>query len=409
MRRKQEYTKKAVARTLKKIGWLKDNEIDPHPELPSRSIIVRLFRTTKIDDVWEELGIEVPTTRRRPKYTKETVSKTLKETGYLTTRDISQHPDLPAVTTIYTIFNTRSMSDIWRELGIPVKVQPTYTKEEVSKALKKTGYLTHKEIDQHPDLPACTTIRRLFQTTNINNVWQKLDISFKSKKDTVAKKLKETGWLKYEEIDKHPDLPSVSTILRVFKATKMSDVWQELGIQVPGVTPKYTKNEIAKALKKTGYLTQKEIDQHPNLPSERTIRKLFKTNKMSDAWRELNIPVPTNYTKDEVVKALKKEGYLTQKEINQHPDLPSVLIIKKLFKTTEMTEVWRELDIQFLRQPTYTKDEVAKTLEKVGYLPQREIDKHPELPVASTIRKLFETTNMSEVWKELGVDILERV
>ncbi len=105
----------------------------------------------------------------------------------------------------------------------------------------------------------------------------------------------------------------------------------------------YTKEEVSKALKKTGYLSQRKIDQHPDLPSVRTVLKLFKTTKMSDAWNELGIPAP--YTKEEVSKALKKTGYLSQRKIDQHPDLPSRSTVLRLFKTTKLSDVWKELNI----------------------------------------------------------------
>ncbi len=106
----------------------------------------------------------------------------------------------------------------------------------------------------------------------------------------------------------------------------------------------YTKEEVVKALKETGYLTQKEIEQHPDLPSHSTIRRLFKTTSMANVWKELSIPV--RYTKEEISKALKETGYLSQQEIEQHPDLPSVPTIVRLFNTTKITNVWEELNIE---------------------------------------------------------------
>ncbi len=50
-----------------------------------------------------------------------------------------------------------------------------------------------------------------------------------------------------------------------------------------GRNQKYTKKKVSRVLK------EGEIDQHPTLPSRTTITKLFKTTKMSDVWRELNI------------------------------------------------------------------------------------------------------------------------
>ncbi len=110
---------------------------------------------------------------------------------------------------------------------------------------------------------------------------------------------------------------------------------------------KYTKEEVVKALKKIGYLKQKEIDQHPNLPSHSTVLKLFKTTSMANVWKELDIPFTPrpSYTKDSVTKALKETGWLETKDINKHPDLPSRDVIARLFKTTSMDDVWEELDI----------------------------------------------------------------
>ncbi len=109
----------------------------------------------------------------------------------------------------------------------------------------------------------------------------------------------------------------------------------------------YTKEEVSKTQKKTGYLKQKEIDQHPDLPSHTTVLKLFKTTKINNVWKELNIPSQKpSYTKEEVTKTLKKTGYLLKRKINQHPDLPSYMTIVKLFETTKMANVWKELNIE---------------------------------------------------------------
>ncbi len=286
MGRKQKYTKEEVSKALKKTGYLSQIKIDQHPNLPSCMTVLKLFKTTKINDVWNELDISFTPL---PSYTKEEVSKTLKETGYLSQRKIVQHPDLPSARTILRLFKTTNINDVWNELGI---LFPSYTKEEVSKALKKIGYLPQREIDQHPDLPSYSTIRKLFKTTNMADAWKELDIPFPSSytKESVFKALKKTGYLPQRKIAHHPDLPAHTTVLKLFKTTKINNVWKELSIPVPTLSQsKYTKKEVSKALKKTGYLSQKEINQHPDLPSYSTIRRLFNTTKMSDVWKQLNI------------------------------------------------------------------------------------------------------------------------
>ncbi len=173
MASKQEYTKKEVSKTLKETGYLKVKEIDQHPDLPSHSTVLNLFKTTKITNVWKEL--DIPFTSR-PSYTKEEVSKALKETGYLPQKDINQHPDFPSCGTIVKLFKTTKMSDVWEELDIPIVSQSSYTKESVVKVLKETGWLSTKEIGQHIDLPSRDVIVRLFKTSKINDVWKELDI-----------------------------------------------------------------------------------------------------------------------------------------------------------------------------------------------------------------------------------------
>ncbi len=171
MARKQEYTKEEVSKALKETGWLKIKEIDQHPDLPSYMTVLNIFNTTKITDVWKELNIP----SQKPSYTKEEVVKALKEIGWLKQSDIEKHPNLPSRNTILKLFKTTSMANVWNELGIPVP----YTKDSASKALKalkQIGWLTQEAIDQHPDLPSVPTILRLFKTTKINDVWKELDI-----------------------------------------------------------------------------------------------------------------------------------------------------------------------------------------------------------------------------------------
>ncbi len=229
---------------------------------------------------------------RKQEYTKEEVSRVLKEVGYLSQIKIAQHPDLPSRLTIIKLFKTTKMSDVWKELNIP-SPKFFYTKKEVSKALKEIGYLKTIEIELHPDLPSLSTVYRLFKTAKINDIWKEIGIPTRTiyTKEEISKALKETGYLKLGEINQHPDLPSLSTVYRLFKTAKINDVWKELGIPVRTI---YTKEEVSKALKKIGYLTQKEIDQHPDIPTRQTIIRLFKVTKMSDVWKKLNIEVPQN-------------------------------------------------------------------------------------------------------------------
>ncbi len=170
---------------------------------------------------------------RKQEYTKEAVTRALKKTGWLTNRKIKLHQNLPALDTILRLFEVTKMSEVWRELNTPFKDRHNYTKKEVGRTLKETGWLAAKEIEDHPDLPSWSTILKLFKTTKINNVWKELKIRFPSRytQEEVARALKGIGWLTAREIDKHPDLPSCSTVFRIFKTTKIIEVWNQLNIE----------------------------------------------------------------------------------------------------------------------------------------------------------------------------------
>ncbi len=351
MGRQQVYSKDDVSRMLKNVGWLKSKDINQHPNLPSIPTILNLFKTTKISDVWRELGISP-----QPKFTKEEVARMLKETGWVKNQYIEDHPDLPSMPTIFKLFKTTKMSDVWKELKIgPVslltKHQHRYTKEKVGKALKKTGYLKEKVINQHPDLPVVTTILRLFEKVKMSDVWKELGVPFKSRpsytKKEVAKALKKVGWLKDEDINQHSRLPSCSTIQRLFKTKNMRKVWEKFNI--PALN--YTKESITRKLKEAGWLSHSEINRHPELPPWKVIAKLFEVKKMSDVWEKLNIQ-ELHYTKESITRALKKTGWLSHKQIDRHPELPTTHIILRLFNKTKMNDVWQELDIPFTSQPT---------------------------------------------------------
>ncbi len=77
---------------------------------------------------------------------------------------------------IFKLFKTTKTNDIWKEINVPITPRSSYTKESVAKVLKKTGWLPTKRIDQHPDLPSRDVIARLFKTTSMDDVWEELDI-----------------------------------------------------------------------------------------------------------------------------------------------------------------------------------------------------------------------------------------
>ena len=100
--------------------------------------------------------------------------------------------------------------------------------------------------------------------------------------------------LSQNEINKDPDLPVLETVLKVFKTTKISEVWDELEREVEKTTTQkiYTRDEVEKSLyqeylKKGKPLTLLEIValcKEKKVPSVRTIFRCFGTTKILEVW-----------------------------------------------------------------------------------------------------------------------------
>jgi len=60
----------------------------------------------------------------RKTYTKVQVVEVLKKTGRLTTAEISEHPELPNIATVKKLFQTKKIKDVWKELGMAEREQP---------------------------------------------------------------------------------------------------------------------------------------------------------------------------------------------------------------------------------------------------------------------------------------------
>ncbi len=234
VKRPPKYTKEEVSKALKKTGWLSVQKLNQHPELPAKTTILKLFSTTKVNDVWRELDIQIPATPNKSKYTKEAISRILKKIGWMSKNEIKRRCYLPSVSIIVSLFNTTKINDVWEELGIPLPTKQNFTKEQVVKVLRKTGWIKAEEMNTHPDLPSSTTVKKLLDVKSTHDIWRILNISnpVLPTKKGVGEILKKTGWITKYKINKHPDLPSVPTVLKLFEATSIDEVWEELNLSL---------------------------------------------------------------------------------------------------------------------------------------------------------------------------------
>lgn len=118
----------------------------------------------------------------------------------------------------------------------------------------------------------------------------------------------------------------------------------------------YTKEEIVKSLlaarEKVGRrLSQSEINKDSTLPVLDTILKYFKTTKLSEVWDELEkgkekTSTEKIYSIDEIKEILLGEYNkigrpLKVAEIKENKNIPGISTIYRKFKTTKITEVWK--------------------------------------------------------------------
>lgn len=102
--------------------------------------------------------------------------------------------------------------------------------------------------------------------------------------------------LSQKEINKNPELPVLETVLKAFKTTKISEVWDKLEEGMEKTTTEgkhYTLDEVKDLLykaylEKGRTLTVKEIGietKKGKLPGRTTIYRHFKTSKILDIWK----------------------------------------------------------------------------------------------------------------------------
>ena len=75
----------------------------------------------------------------------------------------------------------------------------------------------------------------------------------------------------------------------MIRFSSMHDLRKAAGFKTTASKQRYSKEEITKKLRKTGRLSINEINKHPNLPAAKTIMAYFKTTKITKIWEELGL------------------------------------------------------------------------------------------------------------------------
>lgn len=159
------------------------------------------------------------------------------------------------------------------------------------------------------------------------------------------------------QLKKHGFKYSETVLLRRFGSWKA--VKEACGYSF-NLGSKYSRDEIIKLLLKARQekgrrLSQKEINQNTELPVLETILKFFKTTKISEVWDELERGMEKTttegkiYTLEEIKdllynEYLKKGAPLTISEVEaktKEKKLPGKTTIYRHFKTTKIREIWK--------------------------------------------------------------------
>ena len=174
---------------------------------------------------------------------------------------------------------------------------------------------------------------------------------------SFSEKIKATNGASMSELKKYGFKYSSTVLLRRFGNWKTVKELSGFTFKLGSL---YSKEDIIKALllartEKGRRLSQSEINKNKELPSLETILKFFKTTKISKVWDELeqNLEKTTTegkiYSLEEIKDLLYKQYYLkgstlTISEIEaltKQGILPGKTTIYRHFKTYKIKEIWK--------------------------------------------------------------------
>ena len=298
-----------------------------------------------------------------------------------------------------------------------------YSKEEITKQMrlhyseKKT--ITMKSFNENKNVCCSTTVKRYFGTWNNAKKEIGLSSGIEYNKLKLLAALKEkinSGEIKrISDIDKIADLPSYKYIKKLWTIEEMEKIF---GIKIKKYS--YTAESIAlqynKVKKKHNKITFELLKKETGI-SAGTIRKYFKSWNMFLRYmgEEPNhIITSVTHTNEELIELYRrisikigKEKYgATSRDLKEYDFPYSKSVLASRFTSLNYLRKIAGFEIKREITPKYSKQGIKLMLynkyKKYGRkLTQTEIAKNESLPNPSSIFYYFQTTKISDVWKEV--------
>ena len=298
-----------------------------------------------------------------------------------------------------------------------------YNKEKIAEQLKlhynENKTLTIKSFNENKNVCCSTTVKKYFGTWNN----AKKEIGFKSgieyNKPELLKLIKEkikTGEIRrISDIDNIDGLPSYKYIKKLWTKEEMERTF-EIKIKKYAYTQEKIAIQYSELKKKHEKITFELLKKETGI-SGGTIRKYFRSwNKFLEYMNEEPNHIITSviHTNEELIELYKKlsvkigkERYgATSRDLKKHNFPYSKSVLASRFTSLNHLRRLAGFDIKREIIPKYSKQGLKLMLytnyKKYGRkLTQAEIAKNDSLPNPSSIFYYFQTTKISDVWKEV--------
>ncbi|OUJ19026.1 HNH family endonuclease [Methanonatronarchaeum thermophilum] len=205
-----------------------------------------------------------------------------------------------------------------------------FDQEKLINLIKENPELTSHEWRKRKDLPSLKTITRCFGSWNNFRTEANLKTRFKRRtKEELLKKIKKEPNLSINKWNERDDLPSSTQVINKFGS--WNKFKKEAGIK-PQIAPqnKYTRKKLIELIQENPELTRNKWVERDDLPSETPVTNKF--GSWNNFRREAGLkPIQKNWSKEELLKLIKKHPNLTQNEWRKKEELPSVDPIYRIF------------------------------------------------------------------------------
>ena len=298
-----------------------------------------------------------------------------------------------------------------------ISIKNEYSKEEIIKQLRdyysKNSDMDSRSFDRDKKTCSRSTIRIMFGSWG--NALEEAGLPARDKNTYTKEKIIEHLWDHYKRnpemtrtsFEKDKNVCSSSIVFIRFGSWENALV--TAGISLKKITRENMLEQLIDYYQRNGEITRRGFGKDRNVCSSSVVVRCF--GSWSKALEEAGIGKPKEYIEYDKKKLLKiletkvKTGELKYKiDITKIKGIPSIQTIEKLWKWSELTKILRlERKLH-----SYTDEMIIEKYKKVKREKKYEQNRLTSTVFSrmsgvssATLFNHFETTKMSEVWKEV--------